>query len=732
MDGSSPKKSTSLETLVIQNITNVTDLKAKLSEIIKTGKDYEYDVSTCLKTLITSNDQDIAQLSVEAIAELVKSDEKRETYADREIIGPILDILRRETTSDNVELVRHCCRALGNLCCDCDTSRRIIIELEGIAVLVKLLERSIDMQFEEIQMLASKSLLNFAIGGTDFTEAIFQGGVVDMVQRMLCIELQKKLFDSDTITTSLLLLSVINDNTPELLYNEMLNKTILQILKETSTVEISEMCLDHLHSQAEHETVKTLIAKEGGVQLVCSRLERFVKEHNAGELNVNDSEVDAIMKQACELVIIVLTGDEAMHILYNNGVGEVYQTSVKWLDSQNYQLLTTAVLAIGNFARQDDYCTQMMQDNIFDKLLDIFEVYNSFSIQMQKEPEKTHPIDPVTVIKLLHGVLSTLRNLAVAAQNKRVAAARGRAAPLLINALHTTQDHHVAYKLLATIRLLVDGQGQCSSCRAAPLLINALHTTQDHHVAYKLLATIRLLVDGQGQCSSCRAAPLLINALHTTQDHHVAYKLLATIRLLVDGQEGSAKILASNGLALEAIAKWGHAAEYAGAAGEAPRLLAWTVKQLRHHYQWRHIVEIEGCISSLVNMLVASHSLMQNEAILALTLLAIESIKTRVPEYEKPYDYEKSFNLQLIKAEIGKHVTILIDTNCAKMPIEVAENLLAFLDITSKNNLVATDYKVAKVHESLMKFSDSRNDLTSDMKACIYGVFSSITNNAKT
>lgn len=61
--------------------------------------------------------------------------------------------------------------------------------------------------------------------------------------------------------------------------------------------------------------------------------------------------------------------DEAMHILYNNGVGEVYVTMVKWLESTNYNLLTTAILAIGNFARQDDYCAQMMQDKIFDKLL---------------------------------------------------------------------------------------------------------------------------------------------------------------------------------------------------------------------------------------------------------------------------------------------------------------------------------------------------------------------------
>lgn len=128
-------------------------------------------------------------------------------------------------------------------------------------------------------------------------------------------------------------------------------------------------------------------------------------------------------------------------------------------------------------------------------------------------------------------------------------------------------------------------------------------------------------------------------------------------------------------------------------------------------------------------MLVASHSLMQNEAILALTLLAIESLKKLSPDSQTEFDYEKSFVEQLIKSEIGKHVTILIDTNCAKMPVEVAENLLAFLDITSKINKLALDYKDAKVHECLMKFSDSRADLTPDMKSCIFGVFSSITNN---
>lgn len=123
---------------------------------------------------------------------------------------------------------------------------------------------------------------------------------------------------------------------------------------------------------------------------------------------------------------------------------------------------------------------------------------------------------------------------------------------------------------------------------------------------------------------------------------------------------------------------------------------------------------------------------MQNEAILALTLLAIQSLN-KTPQAETPsdFDYEKSFISQLIKSEIGKHVSVLIETNCAKMPMEVAENLLAFLDITSKKNEIAADYKEAKVHESLRKISDARSDFSDDLKTCIKGVVAAISSNGK-
>lgn len=89
-------------------------------------------------------------------------------------------------------------------------------------------------------------------------------------------------------------------------------------------------------------------------------------------------------------------------------------------------------------------------------ITDIFEVYHILSLK----EKGTIPIDKSTLNQIQHASLSAVRNLSVPAANKRVAAAQGRAAPLLIKAIPSVEDHHVAYKLMAALRMLVDGQGK--------------------------------------------------------------------------------------------------------------------------------------------------------------------------------------------------------------------------------------------------------------------------------
>lgn len=225
------------------------DLKAKLNDIIKSGKDYEYDVSSCIKALIITSDQDIVLLSIQAVSELVKCEEKREIYAHKDVIEPILKNLQKDVTVDNLELIKQCCRALGNLCCDCDNAREIILDCEGVSILITLFKKSIEMSLNEIKFLPCKLLLNYAIGGQKFSETLTQGGLIEVLDKILS---EKTDFNDDMVSTVLLILSVINDNAPEFLYGEEVNRRVLNILKETSNIEISELCLEHLHTQAEN------------------------------------------------------------------------------------------------------------------------------------------------------------------------------------------------------------------------------------------------------------------------------------------------------------------------------------------------------------------------------------------------------------------------------------------------------------------------------------------------
>lgn len=58
-----------------------------------------------------------------------------------------------------------------------------------------------------------------------------------------------------------------------------------------------------------------------------------------------------------------------MTLLYANGSGTVYKNMLSWLDAKDADLVATGTLAIGNFARNDYHCIQMVQAGTAKKLL---------------------------------------------------------------------------------------------------------------------------------------------------------------------------------------------------------------------------------------------------------------------------------------------------------------------------------------------------------------------------
>lgn len=58
--------------------------------------------------------------------------------------------------------------------------------------------------------------------------------------------------------------------------------------------------------------------------------------------------------------------DDSMHYLYQTPLIKYIE---EWLDSDDIDLLTTGVLALGNFARTDSHCIYMVENKIMTKLL---------------------------------------------------------------------------------------------------------------------------------------------------------------------------------------------------------------------------------------------------------------------------------------------------------------------------------------------------------------------------
>lgn len=58
-----------------------------------------------------------------------------------------------------------------------------------------------------------------------------------------------------------------------------------------------------------------------------------------------------------------------MSFLYENGKGDVYKDMIMWLNSKDVDLMSTGILAIGNFARNDSHCIQMVENGLVKTLL---------------------------------------------------------------------------------------------------------------------------------------------------------------------------------------------------------------------------------------------------------------------------------------------------------------------------------------------------------------------------
>lgn len=556
----------------------------------------KYDIKGDLLELLGLDDRAVQVQVARCIAEVAKTEAQRDKFTKEDVIGKLVSLLSVDAGS--LELTIQVCRALGNICYANDDARSIIKTTKGDERIFALLDLDVDTDEDakdQFVRVRCGLVSNYLLGSDDIAERAVELKIVGKIEKILarCVSDVDKY--EDLLLNILPPLSILTEQISELYFEPSLNKLIAQILAKCTNPDLAESCLALLHFSAQNDDVKLLLAEEGLCETIYKLLEKYKTFANTDEARV-------LMKLACDLIVLILTGDKSMHYLYTTPLLKYMED---WLDSSDVELLTTGVLALGNFARTDRHCIYMVENRIMHKLLSILAKNNGVDHQMT----------------LQHALLSTLKNLVIPKPNKAAVVEAG-------------------------------------------------------------------LVD------------IILPMLEIHQPP-VVFKLLGTLRMTVDGQEKLAQQLLQNEKLIKQLVHWSKTSEFTGVLGESLRLMAWLIKHAYHASKdlaaaddtgLRKFVAVEGSVESMVGMLTSTHLVMQNEALIALSILSTTFQNKNA---------DVKLDELMIKAEIGAKLAEQITLNGETMTKEIVDNLQTFIKLLKTSEACEEHLKKHNIDELL-------------------------------
>ncbi|XP_055611470.1 GTPase-GDP dissociation stimulator vimar [Uranotaenia lowii] len=560
----------------------------------------KYDIKSDLLDLLSLDDQNIRVQVARCIAEVAKTEAQREKFTKEDVIQKLISFLSvKDATVGNLELNIQVCRALGNICYANDDARNIIKHIKGDEQIFALLDLDLDMDDEEKDQFVRVRcglISNYLLGSDDIAERAVELLIIGKIQKILirCVEDVDKY--EELLLNVLPPLSILTEQIPDLYFEPTLNKLIAQILAKCTNPDLAESCLALLHYEAQNDDVKLLLAEEGLCETIYKLLEKYKTFANTDEARV-------LMKLACDLIVLILTGDKSMHYLYKTPLLKYMED---WLDSTDVELLTTGVLALGNFARTDSHCIYMVEHKIMQKLLAILSKNNGIDHQMT----------------LQHALLSTLKNLVIPKPNKAAVIEAGLVEIIL---------------------------------------------------------------------------PML--EIHQPP---VVFKLLGTLRMTIDGQEKLARQLLQNEKLIKQLVHWSKTSEFTGVLGESLRLMAWLIKHAYHASKdiaaaddtgLRKFVAVDGAVESMVGMLTSTHLVMQNEALIALSILTTIFLSKS--------NADVKLEDLVLKADVGTKLAEQITLNGETMTKEIVENLQTFVRLLKTSDACLEHLKKHNIDELL-------------------------------
>ncbi|XP_034296408.1 rap1 GTPase-GDP dissociation stimulator 1 isoform X4 [Pantherophis guttatus] len=205
------------------------------------------------------------------------------------------------------------------------------------------------------------------------------------------------------------------------------------------------------------------------------------------------------------------------------------------------------------------------------------------------------------------------------------------------------------------------------------------------HAALSALRNLAIPVVNKAKMLSAGVAEAVLKFLRSEMPP-VQFKLLGTLRMLIDAQAEAAEQLGKNVKLVERLVEWCEAKDHAGVMGESNRLLSALIRHSKSKDVIRTIVQ-SGGIKHLVTMATSEHVIMQNEALVALALIAALELATAEKDLESAQLVQILHRLlsdDRSAPEIKYNSMVLICALMGSEPLHKEVQSLTFLEVVSK------------------------------------------------
>ncbi|XP_038625099.1 rap1 GTPase-GDP dissociation stimulator 1 isoform X1 [Tachyglossus aculeatus] len=205
------------------------------------------------------------------------------------------------------------------------------------------------------------------------------------------------------------------------------------------------------------------------------------------------------------------------------------------------------------------------------------------------------------------------------------------------------------------------------------------------HAALSALRNLAIPVVNKAKMLAAGVAEAVLKFLKSEMPP-VQFKLLGTLRMLIDAKAEAAEQLGRNEMLVERLVEWCEAKEHAGVMGESNRLLSALIRHSKSKEVIKTIVQ-SGGVQHLVTMATSEHVIMQNEALVALALIAALELGTAEKDLENAQLVQILHRLlaeERSAPEIKYNSMVLICALMGSEPLHKEVRGLAFLDVVSK------------------------------------------------